>query len=301
MGSKPSADISINTELIETLLSEFVPELSDAPIEFHSAGWDNEIHRVGEHHAVRLPRRQEAAILAENEQRWLPELADLVPLPIPNPTFAGKPAFGYPWHWSVVPWIGGVPLVHAPPVDKDVLMSQLADFLNPLHTAAPEDAPRNPYRGVPLVERVDSVSERIDGMGDVLGSLDITVDHVQTMWRDLVSGPEFGADLVWVHGDMHPLNMLVRSKRLSGVIDFGDLCAGDPATDFSVAWMLFSEETDRLAFRKLLTIDGHSVDVHSWKRAKAWALSFATAFLANSSDDPTMRRIGTITIKNVLS
>jgi len=300
MGKKPSADISINTELIETLINEFVPELSGEPIEFHSAGWDNEIHRVGDEHAFRLPRREEAATLVVNEQRWLPELAELLPLPIPNPTYAGRPAFGYPWHWSVVPWIPGVPAAHAPPVETELLMNQLADFMNALHVEAAEDAPRNPYRGVPLAERVDSVTERIDGMGEVLGLLGMTTDEVRSKWEELVETPEFGANLVWVHGDLHPLNLLVRGQRLSGVIDFGDMCGGDPATDLSVAWMFFSEETDRLAFRKLLTIDGHSVDVHTWKRARAWALSNATAYLDNSSDDPTMRRIGETTLRNVL-
>ena len=27
---------------------------------------------------------------------------------------------------------------------------------------------------------------------------------------------------------------------LTGVIDFGDICAGDPATDLTAAWMLLS-------------------------------------------------------------
>ena len=45
---------------------------------------------------------------------------------------------------------------------------------------------------------------------------------------------------VWIHGDLHPGNLLVRDGRLSGVLDFGDVTAGDPATDLSVGWMLLS-------------------------------------------------------------
>jgi aminoglycoside phosphotransferase (APT) family kinase protein len=44
---------------------------------------------------------------------------------------------------------------------------------------------------------------------------------------------------IWLHGDLHPFNLVVNQGRLSAVIDFGDLCAGDPATDLAVAWMLF--------------------------------------------------------------
>jgi aminoglycoside phosphotransferase (APT) family kinase protein len=43
---------------------------------------------------------------------------------------------------------------------------------------------------------------------------------------------------MWLHGDLHPANTLVADGILSAVIDFGDLCSGDPATDLAAAWML---------------------------------------------------------------
>ena len=39
-----------------------------------------------------------------------------------------------------------------------------------------------------------------------------------------------------LHGDLHPANVLVNDGQVSGVIDFGDITAGDPASDLSVAW-----------------------------------------------------------------
>jgi hypothetical protein len=39
---------------------------------------------------------------------------------------------------------------------------------------------------------------------------------------------------VWVHADLHPANVVVSDGTLSGVIDFGELCAGDLAA----AWLL---------------------------------------------------------------
>jgi phosphotransferase family enzyme len=41
-----------------------------------------------------------------------------------------------------------------------------------------------------------------------------------------------------VDEQLHPGNLLVSDGHLSGVIDFGDLTCGDPATDVSVLWML---------------------------------------------------------------
>jgi aminoglycoside phosphotransferase (APT) family kinase protein len=46
-----------------------------------------------------------------------------------------------------------------------------------------------------------------------------------------------GAPL-WLHGDLHPANVVLRDGILAGVIDFGEMCAGDPATDLSAAWIL---------------------------------------------------------------
>jgi aminoglycoside phosphotransferase (APT) family kinase protein len=34
---------------------------------------------------------------------------------------------------------------------------------------------------------------------------------------------------LWLHGDLHPANLLVSRGRITGVIDFGDITSGDPA------------------------------------------------------------------------
>jgi aminoglycoside phosphotransferase (APT) family kinase protein len=50
---------------------------------------------------------------------------------------------------------------------------------------------------------------------------------------------EVSADLVRrLLADQHPANILVNNGQVSGVIDVGDITAGDPANDLSVAWML---------------------------------------------------------------
>lgn len=290
----PQADIAVSHDLIHALLREFVPELADEPLEFHASGWDNEIHRVGEHHAVRLPRRTEAAVLIENEQRWLPEIAPKLPLPIPTPTHAGQPAFGFHWHWNVVPWLVGVPLAHAPTLDTDQLIDDLAEFLNALHVPAPDDAPVNQFRGVPLADRADKFIEN----ANLLEAEDR--DAVLGLWEELSDTPPWGGEAIWLHGDLHGLNMLVRGGRLSAVIDWGDITAGDPACDFAIAWMLFDEDA-RGRFRQALKIDGKSIGVHTWTRARVWAISVATAMLAHSDDNPALRRVARETLDRVFA
>lgn len=300
-GTTPPADIQISHDLIDSLLKEFVPDLGGEPIEFVAAGWDNEVHRVGTDHAVRLPRRKEGAPLVEHEQRWLPELKDDLPLTVPAPIHAGRPAFGFPWHWSVVPWIEGVPLAHAPDIATDTLIDQLTGFLKAMHRPAAPDAPVNPYRGVPLAERVESVATRIERIRPVFEEIGLETERVAQLWHELAATPAWEDEPVWLHGDFHPMNVLVYAGELSGVIDFGDITSGDPANDLMIAWMVLSNTEDLNSFRQRAAVNGRSIDLHTWKRAQAWALSHASAILDQSLDAPSMRRMATTTIKNVMA
>ena len=291
--STPPAEATISSDLIRALLQEQMPELADLPMEFCGASWDSEIHRVGDAHAVRMPRRAQAAQLIENEQRWLAELGPILPLAVPTPLLRGKPAMGYPWPWSVVPWFDGVVLAHSPPLDQDKLIADLSGFLNALHIRADAHAPINDVRGIPLRDRDETTRINLHECAD------IDHDRIETLWGELAATPAWGGEPIWVHGDLHPLNLIVRGGRLTAVIDFGDITSGDPATDLAVAWMLFDAD-GRSEFRNACTIDGRTVDIHTWNRARGWALSLTLTLLAHSDDNPTMHRIATATLNQVL-
>lgn len=70
-------------------------------------GMDNLTFRLGEDMSVRLPRYPRWVGQVEREQRWLPRLAPLLPLPVPAPLGRGEPGEGYPSPWSVYRWIEG--------------------------------------------------------------------------------------------------------------------------------------------------------------------------------------------------
>ena len=123
-------------------------------------GWDNVTYRLGDDLAVRLPRRAVAAELFESEQRWLPVLARRVDVAVPEPVRAGHPGEGYPWPWSVVRWIDGTPVDEAPLDPTEA--APFGRFLADLHGPAPDDAPRNPYRGIPLRAKGESLAIRWD-------------------------------------------------------------------------------------------------------------------------------------------
>jgi aminoglycoside phosphotransferase (APT) family kinase protein len=58
---------------------------------------------------------------------------------------------------------------------------------------------------------------------------------------DAVTAPEWAGPALWLHADLHPANVLTTNGTFSGVIDFGDLCAGDPAYDLAAAWILLPD------------------------------------------------------------
>src|SRR5262245_2189646 len=149
----PAAEVSVSPELVRRLLAAQQPDLAHLPVQPMAHGWDNLMYRLGGELAVRLPRRAAAARLIMHEQRWLPAIAPRLPLPVPAPVRTGRPALGYPWPWSIVPFLPGQMAAREPPADPAGAAASLGGFLAALHAPAPADAPVNPIRGIPLAGR----------------------------------------------------------------------------------------------------------------------------------------------------
>jgi aminoglycoside phosphotransferase (APT) family kinase protein len=291
----PAAEVSVSPELVRRLLEAQQPDLAHLPIRPMAHGWDNVMYRLGDELAVRLPRRAVAAGLIVHEQRWLPVVAPRLPLPVPAPVRAGRAALGYPWPWSIVPLLPGRLAVREPPADPADAAASLGGFLGALHAPAPAAAPANPVRGIPLAERAAVFTENLS----VLGGL-VDRGAVTEVWRAALATPVWDGAPLWIHGDLHPANILVHRGRISGVIDFGDITAGDPATDLSIAWMLLPAGC-HAAFRDAYhAANGHAASGDTWARARGWALALSLAILANSADNPLMAAIGRRTMDAVL-
>jgi aminoglycoside phosphotransferase (APT) family kinase protein len=155
----PAAEVDLDATAVRRLLAGQHPDLASQPLRRMASGWDNVLWRLGDRLAVRLPRREVAAKLIRHEQRWLPVLADRLPLAVPAPLRCGNPAAGYPWSWSVVPWLPGSTADIAHPHGGQA--SVLARFLCALHAPAPADAPVNPFRSVPLAVRDSTLRARM--------------------------------------------------------------------------------------------------------------------------------------------
>ncbi len=286
----PAAEVEISAGLVRRLLAGQHPDLAERTVEFLANGWDNELYRVGDGLIARLPRRAMAARIIENEQRWLPGLAARLPLPIPAPERIGVPGCGYPYAWSVVPYLPGAPAAEAGSFDPAQAAAAVGGFLGALHAPAPPDAPANPFRGVPLAERAGSVAANLALIG---GQVD--ENAVRRAWDAALAAPGYDGPPAWLHGDLHPLNILVNDGQVSAVIDFGDITAGDPASDLSVAWMLLPADAQPGFWRAYQEAGGRGDDALR-ARARGWALNLAIVFLAHSEDNPALRDIGRRTL-----
>lgn len=289
----PAAEVHVSAELVRRLLAGQHPDLARLPVEFLAHGWDNELFRVGDELVARMPRRELGARIIAHEQRWLPKLAPLLPLPVPYPERIGHSALGYPYSWSVVRYLPGSPAADTVSLDLPAAAAAIGGFLGALHVPAPPDAPVNPVRGRPLATRASAFAAN-------LGLLDGAVDQDELLrsFQAALAAPVYDGPPVWLHGDLHPANILVAGGRVTGVIDFGDITSGDPACDLAVAWMLLPLSWHG-AFRAAYEAAGGSGGDALWRRARGWALHFAVVYLAHSADNPQLRDVGRSTLERL--
>jgi aminoglycoside phosphotransferase (APT) family kinase protein len=190
----------------------------------------------------------------------------------------------------VVPFLPGQVAALAAPDDLASAAVALGEFLAALHAPAPPDAPVNPFRGGPLADRASRVTEHLG-----LIATGAEASAARAVWESAVEAEPWAGPPAWVHGDLHPANILVNAGQISAVIDFGDLTSGDPANDLSVAWMLLHAK-ERAIFWQAYG----QADDHTRARARGWALSLALVFLTYSADNPLIAEIGKRTFREVL-
>ena len=274
--------MEIDIALVRRLIDHQFPQwrrLSICRIE--PGGWDNRTFRLGADLTVRLPSQAAYAAQVAKEQQWLPQLAAHLPVAIPMPVAEGLPTDEYPWHWSVYRWIDGKNAQVGWISDHQVFAADLAYFLTALQrtdaTGGPPPGPHNFYRGGDIAVydgETRQAIQNIDGWIDTASATAVWEAALQRTWDDAP---------VWVHGDIHPTNLLVRGGHLKAVIDFGCLAIGDPACDLAIAWTFFSGPSREL-FRRHF-----AVDEGTWARAQGWAMWKALIMLDKSAADVSKR------------
>lgn len=260
-------EIEITAELVRELLRDQHPDLVDHPVKLGARGWDNQLWRLGDDLAVRLPWATSSAdALLRKEHAWLPALAPSLPLPVPVPQRLGEPSERFPRPWIVTTWVPGTPADLAPVKRGAQAADSLAVFLTALHRPAPEGAPAGRGRGGPLADYVEGFAQQLASATEM--GLVPDPDAIRAVWEDALAAPEWTGPKLWLHADLHPANVLTADGTICGVIDFGDLCAGDPACDLAAAWILLPDG----AVDRFYDACRPAPDPASRRRARGWAV-----------------------------
>lgn len=292
MPDKPSAEFEIRDELVRALVASqatAVPGAALLPLTHAADGWDCSVWRLGDELAVRLPRRALAAPLVLHEQEVLPDIAARLAstgIGVPAPVVHGRPGFGYPWSWSIVPWFAGQSGLGVPRPMRTGWAAGLAAALLALHVGAPSRYPVNPVRGVPLARRARAVEGRFASLRGRVP--DAALRRLHELWDAALHAPAWPGVPLWIHGDLHPGNLIARGADLVAIIDFGDVTAGDPAYDLAVAWLAF-DPAGRAAFTAAV---GDRYDGATWVRAHGWAAAVTLMLLDQSDDNPAYLALG---------
>jgi aminoglycoside phosphotransferase (APT) family kinase protein len=190
-----------------------------------------------------------------------------------------------------VPWFPGRSALTLPPDDLQSLATALGRFLHALHQPAPPEAPHNPVRSIPLDARTERLHAHLDQLRD-----SVHRERVLAVWDRLVVTPRWPGPPMWIHGDLHPGNLLVHGGELTAVLDFGDVASGDPATDFAVMWMLFPPHHREALFIASDRSRAHPADEQMWRRARGWALAMGVAVLAHGGESDPLADLAKRTI-----
>ncbi len=230
-----------------------------------AASTDNDMYRLGDDLALRLPRRLSAVAAIGKEHAWLPRLAPGLPLAVPLPVAKGEAANGYPYPWSVVRWLDGTPLDALDGRGGESVARDLGGFVAALHgldaSAGPAAGGHNHGRGAPLAVFDREMRRRFQALSDMAD-----LAAIVAAWERGLGVAAWAGAPVWVHGDLKDANLLAQDGALSGVLDWGLAGVGDPAADLGAGWSLF-EGASRAAFREAVAVDDAT-----WARGRAWAL-----------------------------
>jgi aminoglycoside phosphotransferase (APT) family kinase protein len=267
-----TAELVVDEELARQLLAQF-PELEVESVRPFAEGWDYTIWLVNELWTFRFPRREIAVPGVRREIAVLPELAPLLPIPVPVPVFVGRPAGGFRWPFFGSKLLPGRELGEATLDDptRVEIGRSLARFLRRLHDAeVTHELPADGNRRADMSVRVPKTREQLEELEAAgLWQRPASVDRLLETAEGLPP-PDVVAV---VHGDLHFRQVLVGDDGSpTGVIDWVDVCRSDPAIDLSMLWSYLPRQ-GREAF---LTEYG-SVSDDQLVRARVIALSLSAA------------------------
>ncbi|MGW0706639.1 aminoglycoside phosphotransferase family protein [Streptomyces sp. NPDC002643] len=284
----------IDVGLVRRLIAGQFPQWAGLAVRrVPSGGTVNAMYQLGDDMVVRLPLVEGGVGDVAVERTWLPRLAPHLPTAVPEVLGEGEPGEGYPWPWSVYRWLAGENPEAGALSAPVPLAGDLAAFVAAMRSITLPGAPRA-HRGGPVASLDAETRAAIEELR-AIPQEGVDCDAATAVWEEALRAPGWDGPPVWLHADLMPGNLLVDGGRLTSVIDFGCLGAGDPACDLFPAWNLLPAKA-REVFREAL-----GVDDATWVRGRGRTLSQALIALPHyRKTNPAMAHNARHVIRTVL-
>jgi aminoglycoside phosphotransferase (APT) family kinase protein len=292
---------SIDEEAAARLIARAFPELAPTRARAIGSGHDNLAFLVNGAWVFRFPRREDTAFWLEHEILVMPALGPKLPIETSTPHFIARASaeeVGFAAPFAGYRYLEGESADRVRPSDRALIAmaEPLADFLRALHRAEiaiEGDAPGDVIGKSDGVRNVARIEKTLAGVDEDLRPRVMELAHAWSRAQPWRGRP------CWVHGDLYPRHLLVdRARRLCAVIDWGDVHAGDPALDLSLALGFLPERGQRAFFARYGEVDRDTMD-----RARLRALVYG-AFLSThaiEAGDPDFARVGRAYLDRILS
>jgi len=220
------------------------PQLLITNIEYLAEGWNSVACRVNEDLIFRFPKRAEVEQSLLTETRLLSQLAPYLPLAIPNFSYIATATNKiYPFIFVGYPLIAGTPLQDCP---EELLKAEwwrqaLAKFLVALHLfplekATAAEVPKKLFPNSPVNDWRGSFQHLYGETEEMVFPLlkQEQQNKIRLRFTDFLNDEHnFTFKPTLIHADLSDEHVLLDlgNQKLSGIIDFGDCCIGDPAYD----------------------------------------------------------------------
>jgi len=224
-----------------------------APDDF-DGGWDNRVSLVDGRWVHRTPRFPDREPQLRREAALLPWLAPLLPVPVPVPQVLSEDPFTVRHAYLPGDACPGASPSHGAAIGR---------FLRALHTVDVGEALRHGARDAVATHAETRLT--LSRMArEVLPLLPRRVASAGASLLERMAAPPPRATVV--HGDLGPEHIRVVGEQVTGIIDWGDSCVGDPALD--LAWTTRGSEP---AFAEAV-VSAYDGDDRTLARALDWHL-----------------------------
>ena len=248
---------------------QLITEETGIPVQSHRIildGWDNHVLEVNNDTIFRFTRRTETQVQHIKELELLPYLNNKLSLKVPKPIHwrtQGKPPF-----YMAYKRIDGEPLTReeASQIDTDYLVESFANLLSEL-----QDTPISLFKQVPVYTNEVWRTQYFELYNQILDKIaprldETIVESIKTIFDEpLNKSNYFDFIPALIHRDLTSDHILNKDREITGVIDWGDACFGDPA--FDLAGFIMDYDPN-LVTQLIETLD---VPEHCLKRARFYA------------------------------